>query len=68
METKKTTKKQNPKVTFEDCNTVGDEIKALVGKLTGRTLGGYILERALEEVKENDKKLEEFKAKLLGGK
>ena len=57
------TKKQN--VTFENCNKVGDNIKALVKYFTMNTLGVFILEKALEEVKENNAKIEEFKKTLL---
>jgi len=63
MENTKTTK-QKP-ITLNECKTVGDEIKFLVCRYTGQLLGSYTLERALEEVKKNDEKLEQFKTKLL---
>lgn len=56
-----------PKVTFENTKIVNDSIQALVDHFTGETLGEFILERAVEEVKKNNAKLEEYKKSLLKG-
>jgi len=52
-------------VKFIDCMKVGDNIDALVKHFTGNILGEFILEQALNKVKDNDKKLKEYKDKLL---
>lgn len=52
-------------VSFKDCDTVGDEIKALVVYYTGASLGEFVLEVALEQIKKNNEKLKAFKEKLL---
>jgi len=53
------------KVEFKGCETCGDNIQALVKYFTNTSLGSFTLERALEEVKENEIKIKEFKNKLL---
>lgn len=63
---KQTNNTNKPSVTFNDCKNVGEQIDALVRKFTSEDLiGKYILERALEDVKKNNLKLDEFKKKLL---
>ncbi len=53
-------------VKFSNCNTVGEQINALVKYYAGTQLGAYTLERAAEEAKEMEKKIEAYKDKLLG--
>lgn len=63
METAKT-EKQQPKVTFENCKTIGDHIKALVREYTDNAGSTFILSEALRQVKINDQKVTDFKEKL----
>ena len=67
MENKKTGKKEASKkqLKFENCETVGDNIEALTRYFTGTTLGEYTLEHALECIRANNKKLEDYKEKLI---
>ena len=46
-------------------DTVGDTIKALVKHFTGQTLGDFVLEKALRDVKENNQKIEAYTKSLL---
>ena len=55
-----------PTVEFTNCKNCGEEIKALVEMFTGRLLGDFVLDRALEEIRTNNKKIEAYKEKLLG--
>lgn len=57
--------KKELKVVFEGTKTNGDLIKALVIYFTNSLCGDFILSQALEQVKENNKKIEEFKKKLI---
>jgi len=60
----KETENKKPSVSFSNAKTYGQEIKALVSYFTGTTISTFVLERALEEVKENEAKLKELKEKL----
>ena len=53
------------KVVFVDCSNAGQEIDALVNHFTGSILGEFVLERALEELKVNNAKMENYKQTLL---
>jgi hypothetical protein len=44
----------------------GEIIKAIVRYFTGELCGEFILQEALKEVENNNKKLKEFKEKLIG--
>lgn len=59
------TKKEG--IEFEN-TTYGGMIDALVKYYTGMVAGTFVLERALEEVKKNNQKIEEFKQSLLKDK
>jgi len=59
--------KNEKQVIFENCYTIGDMVNVLTKKFTNYTCGDYILEKALELVKENNKKIETFKEKLIKG-
>jgi hypothetical protein len=50
-----------------ECPNVGEETDAIVRYFTGRILGEFVLSQAIEKIKENNKKIEEFKNKLLMG-
>ena len=53
------------KVVFENCKTYGDEIDALVRHYTGDPANGFVLERALEIVRLNNKELNAYKQELI---
>ena len=57
--------KGKPTVEFKNTKIVNDTIQALVGHFTGKTLGEFILEKALEGVENNNKKLKQYKEDLL---
>lgn len=59
------TKTKNKELKFLNCETCGDEIEALVKQFTGQTLGEFTLEKALETVHENNKKIEIAKQKII---
>jgi len=54
-----------PSVEFSNCANYGDMIKALVNKFTGEAINTFVLTQAIEKIEENNKKIEEFKNKLL---
>jgi len=57
---------KKPRILKEDCETIGDNITALVREYTNYsgTVGEYVLESALRQVKENNKKVKELIDKL----
>ena len=67
----KTNENQNekkPSVVFTNCKNYGDEIKALISFYTGKSINDFVLEEAFKGVRENTKKIEEFKQNLLKNK
>lgn len=56
---------QKPTVEFKDCKNYGDMIKALTREFIGKEIGTFVLEKAIEEVNNNNKKLKAFKEELL---
>jgi len=63
MTNKKQTNKK-PEVSFTNCETYGDNIKALVSYYTNSQIGTFVLEKAIEEIKENDDKIKELQRSL----
>ena len=65
MKTNKQLNKKTIEVKFFNCDNAGENIKALVNYFTGNILGDFILEQAIIKVKENNKKIDDYKKSLL---
>jgi len=51
---------KQPKVVFENAETYGDQIRALVDKYTGASISDFVLEKALKQVKANNKLIDKY--------
>lgn len=56
----------NPYVYFNNCSTIGDKIEALTSYfIKFDTLNTYILEQSLKKVEEINKRIKEYKKKVI---
>lgn len=56
---------RKPKVEFNNSQTYGEEIEALVRYYVGTAIGTFVLEEAIEKIKCANKKIEEEKEKII---